>query len=119
VKLFASLLFYPLTWFVWATGAYFGWVHSETIFLSMPDSALWAFIFVFCLGILGAILMFTYVRASQRTLRALRIYWKKSQRYDVWIHLREERARLCDELLKLAEDLQLPGTVNEEGRLIK
>ena len=75
---------------------------------------MFTFVFVFCLGVLGAILMFTYVRAGQRTLRTLQIYWKKSKRYDVWIHLREERARLCDELLQMAEDLELPGSVSED-----
>lgn len=119
VKLFASVLFYPLTWLLWATGAYFGWVHSELVFPSMPNSAIWAFIFVFCLGILGAVLMFTYVRAGQRMQRTIRIYWKKSQKYDVWIHLREERSRLCDELLKMAQGLELPGSVDEDGRLKK
>ena len=119
VKLFTSIIGYPLTWFIWATGAYFGWVHSELVFPSMPNSAMGAFFFVFFLGVLGAVLMFTYVRAGQRMLRALRIYWKNSQRYDLWVHLREERATLCDELLKMSEGMNLPGSVSKDGRLQK
>ena len=61
--------------------------------------------------------MFTYVRAGKRSMRALQIRWRRRRHYDIWIHLKEERARLCDQLLEMATDLELPGVVGEDGRL--
>jgi len=121
VKLFSSIVLFPLTWIFWSWLAYIGYIESipylEKVFVSVPDLAIAASLFIFCLGMLSAIVMFTYIKASKRVMRSLKVRLTKNQNKSSIMRLKQERSRLCDMLTMLASRLDLPGEVGEDGRL--
>ena len=123
VKLFSSVVLFPVTWMLWGGIGYLGYVEflpaSTHLFPRLPDLSIAAAVFVSSLAMLSCIIMFTYIKAARRVLRAVKVRVNKRHNKVMIEDLAQQRSRLCDRLMALAEQLDLPGTRGEDGRLRK
>ena len=117
VQLFSSLVFYPLTWVAWSTLAYFGALEANLLFPSIPNTPLAASLFVGSIAMLSCIVMFVYLRAITRMLRAWKVRWTKRTKRGYIETLLEERGRLTADLIAFSEGLELPGELGADNRL--
>ena len=117
VQLFLSLIFYPLTWMVWSALAYFGALEANLLFPTIPNTPLAASLFVGSIGMLSCIVMFVYLRAITRMLRAWKVRWTKRTKRGYIQTLLEERGRLTADLIAFSEGLELPGELGPDNRL--
>ena len=69
------------------------------------------------LGFLSGALALRYHRLAAELLRNLRTLRARSSRFATVQRLRELRSKLFDRTMGLAEGLELPGGVEEDGRI--
>lgn len=95
------------------------WGHRQVhmAFPTLPDAPVLAGLFVVALGAVGGVVALRYQRLALETARALRVRLTRARRRATLAHLRAERARLCDQVLALAEGLDLPGSIGDDGRI--
>ena len=108
VQLFSSIVLYPLTWGLWSMLAYVGALKSELLkplFSTIPDIPIAAAIFVGSISMMSCIVMFVYLRALTRMIRAWRVRWTKKTKRGYIESLLEERGLLTVELIAFSEDL--------------
>jgi len=118
IKALAGTVLFPLTWAVWGGLSFVGYEAIRSAFPGMPDNALSSSLATVGLGILGGALALRYLRLVRETSRAVRVRLTRKRRQDSVARLRSVRARLCDKLAALAEGLELPGEVSEDGRVV-
>jgi hypothetical protein len=116
-KLLGGVLLFPLTWGLWgwlaaAAGDRFG-----SLAPWLPQSAALAGLSTVLLGMAGAVVMVVYVGLARSTWRALRVRLTRGRRTRAFLRLKVERGRLYEELLALADGLELPGVVGADGRV--
>ncbi len=116
IKMMFGAAAFPVSWF--AAGLLTAWSHHQlhTVFPTLPDAPLLAGLFVVALGAIGGVVALRYQRLALETARALRVRLTRARRRATLARLREERARLCDQVLALAEGLDLPGRISADGR---
>ena len=120
VQLFSSIALYPLTWGLWSTLAYVGVLNAEVLqplFPTIPDIPIAAAIFVGSLAMMSCIVMFVYLRALKRMLRAWKVRWTKKTKRGYIESLLEDRRQLTAELVAFSEDLDLPGELGPDNKL--
>ena len=117
VQLFTSLVAYPATWFVWSCLAYWGYLEASIIFPNLPDVPIASALFVMSLSMMGCVVMFVYLRAVKRMLRAWRVNWTKNTQRWLVSDLLERRHNLAEALIEFSDGLDLPGFVGEDNRL--
>lgn len=120
VQLFSSIVLYPLTWVIWSTLAYLGALQADILFPLfpfLPDIPAAAAIFVGSIAMMSCIVMFVYLRALKRMLRAWKVRWTKKTKRGYIESLLEERGRLTTELIAFSEDLDLPGELGPDNKL--
>jgi len=118
IKALAGTVLFPLTWAIWGGLSFLSYEAIRSTFPSMPDNALASSLVTVWLGILGGALALRYLRLVRETSRAVRVRLTRKRRQDSVARLRSVRARLCDSLDALAEGLELPGEVSEDGRVV-
>ena len=118
IKLLFGTIAFPITWIA----AWFLTVRVHTrlheLFPTIPNTPMMGAFTIVLLGIEGGLLALRYLRFAKETVRALRVRWTRSQRKTTLEHLRQERARLHDEMIALAEGVPLPGRVRADGRVV-
>ena len=120
VQLFSSIVLYPLAWGLWSVLAYFGALKSELLkplFPTIPDIPIAAGIFVGSIAMMSCIVMFVYLRALKRMLRAWKVRWTKKTKRGYIESLLEERRLLTAELIAFSADLDLPGELGPDNKL--
>ena len=120
VQLFSSIALYPLTWGLWSMLAYIGVLNAEMLqplFPNIPDVPVAAAMFVGSLAMMSCIVMFVYLRALKRMLRAWKVRWTKKTKRGYIESLLEERRQLTAELIDFSEDLDLPGELGPDNKL--
>ena len=117
VQLFSSIVLYPLTWCLWSGLAYFGHLHATPLFPTLPNIPIASALFVGCVSMISCVVMFVYLRAVTRMLRAWKVRWTKRRKQGYIEVLLEERRQLTEELLYFAEGLNLPGEVGPDNKL--
>lgn len=117
IKIMVGSVAYPLTWigsgFLAARAA----EALNRYFPTLPDAPYLAGITVAVLGAVGGMALLRYMRVTRATLRAVRVRLTRSRRKEALDHLRLERAALHDALADLGRDLELPGNVQDDGRI--
>jgi 1-acyl-sn-glycerol-3-phosphate acyltransferase len=121
LKLIAGIVLFPLTWAFWSWMAAWVSTHPRTQALApwLPDRPLFAAALMLPLSIVGGVVMLLYVELAKGTWRALRIRFTRGMRARSFLRLRVERCRLYDDIVVLAEGLELPGVVEEDGRIAR
>ena len=117
VQLFSSIVLYPLTWCLWSGLAYFGHLQATPLFPTLPNIPIASALFVGCVSMISCVVMFVYLRAVTRMLRAWKVRWTKRSKQGYIEVLLEERRQLTEELLHFAEGLDLPGKLGPDNKL--
>jgi 1-acyl-sn-glycerol-3-phosphate acyltransferase len=117
VQLFSSIVLYPLTWCLWSGLAYFGHLQATPLFPTLPNIPIASALFVGCVSMISCVVMFVYLRAVTRMLRAWKVRWTKRSKQGYIEVLLEERRQLTEELLHFAEGLDLPGELGPDNKL--
>jgi len=114
LKLLLGLVLFPPTWIgfgllsAWGSPLSSGASHSQLIFV-VTILALAA--------ALGGALSIHYVRLAREVIRAVRVRLTRRRELAAVARLRAERSRLHDLIIGMAEGIELPGSVREDGRV--
>ena len=79
-----------------------------------PQFALLVVVNAFVGGMVGL----RYIRLARETARAVRVRLTRARRRRALAYLKAERAALYDAVMQLVGDLDLPGSVTPEGRVV-
>jgi 1-acyl-sn-glycerol-3-phosphate acyltransferase len=117
VKVLFGAVAFPISWI--AAGGLTIWTHHrmQALFPSIPDAPLLAGLFIVALGVLGGLVALRYVRLVRETARAVRVRLTRRRRAATLERLRAERAELFEQVMAMAEGLDLPGRVADDGRV--
>ncbi len=117
VKLLAGALVFPVLWLI--AGAVVWYLHHRLnlMFPQLPDVPWMSALAVILLAALGGFLALRYTEISRETARALRIRFTRFNQRETLKQLRGDRRQIFDDMMALAEGLDLPGQVDEAGRL--
>jgi glycerol-3-phosphate O-acyltransferase / dihydroxyacetone phosphate acyltransferase len=118
VKLLAGLVAFPLTWIGVGVLAGLGhtWLHET--YPRVPDTAVLSGITMATLSAVGGAAGVRYWRVARETARAVRVRLTRQRSRLAIANLRVERAELHDAIVDLVADIELPGTVAEDGRIL-
>jgi 1-acyl-sn-glycerol-3-phosphate acyltransferase len=117
IKLVAGLVFFPLTWAGWMALAAWGQLEAYSAFPGLPRAPLGAAICTLAMAMIGGGMSVRYARVAQETLRSVRVRFTRRTRARSLVRLIGERADLHDSILELAEGIELPGSVSEDGKV--
>jgi hypothetical protein len=108
-KILAGAVFFPLTWIgvVIAGAAAHEW--SAARYEWLPDVPLLFGILLAVLSIIGAAHVLRYQLAARQAFKNLRVRFRRARQRRLIEAALAERAAIFDELMVLAEGLQLPG----------
>lgn len=118
IKLLVGALVFPSTWLLVALMVAWGERHVAALFPTVPKAPLVTGALAFGLSALGGLVALHYSRLLAITRRAVRVRLTRARRRRALARLREERGRLHDAILGLAQGLDLPGTVAPDGRIV-
>ncbi|MDJ0861950.1 MAG: 1-acyl-sn-glycerol-3-phosphate acyltransferase [Gammaproteobacteria bacterium] len=118
IKLLVGAVAFPITWLVAAILA--GWaatsLHEAYPFI--PEAPMVAAIATFIFAAVGGVLAVRYRSLARETRRALQVRLTRAKRSATIERLRAERSAIFEAVMALAKDLQLPGSVAADGRIV-
>tara|TARA_R110002072_G_scaffold114026_1_gene243950 strand:- start:177 stop:884 length:708 start_codon:yes stop_codon:yes gene_type:complete len=118
IKFLSGLVVYPAVWALVGGLVWLGWINMDAALpASLASSPVAAAFLTILLAALGGISALRYTEQTQSTLRAIRVRFTQARYRKSIERLKGERAALCDAILAMAEGLELPGSVGEDGRL--
>jgi hypothetical protein len=120
LKLLIGALLFPLSWLLSALAA--GWWYHEAVHAvlpSIPNRPAFAGVAVALLAAVGGAAALRYLRVARETARAVRVRLTRRLRRRAIERLRRERAELHDALIAMVADLELPGEVLADGRVVR
>lgn len=117
VKLLVGVLAFPLAWVTAGALVAWGVVNFSTGVAWVDEEPLWAGVLTVLFSAAGGAFALHYGRLARETARALRVRFTRWRRSDLITDLRNERAEIFDALMVMAEGLELPGQVSDEGRV--
>ncbi len=119
LKLLVGLLLFPLTWVAVGFGAAMLHEQLTAMYPSLPHQPVLVGVGTAFSGFFGGLAALRYAELTRETSRAVRIRLSRARRRIALAHLRVERTELCALLLKMTEGLDLPGSVDAEGRIVR
>ncbi len=117
-KLLVGAFAFPLTWLVAAVSVSRGWSLLHASFPQIPDAPLLTGILAFVLSAVGGAVALHYWRLARSTARTIRVRLTRARRAASIRRLRKERGEIFRQVMVLAEGLELPGEVTEDGRIV-
>jgi 1-acyl-sn-glycerol-3-phosphate acyltransferase len=118
LKLLVGSLAFPLTWLAVALLVAWGQTRLHRMYPAVPNAPALTACLAFSLSALGGIVALQYQRLVQETMRSLRIRLTRTRRSDSVRRLHEERSVIFEQIMKLAEGLDLPGKVSPNGKIV-
>ncbi len=115
IKLIAGLVLFPLTWAIWMWFAAWGQLEAYATFPGLPRAPISAALCTLAMAIIGGGMSVRYARVAQETLRSVRVRFTRRTRTRSLARLKTERSELHDTILLLADGIDLPGSVGEDG----
>ena len=118
IKLMFGVIAFPFTWLAAGIGAGLThqWLHA--LFPRIPDTPGLAGMMVVVLAIVGGMVALRYIRLARETGRAVRIRLTRARRRLALARLKVERSELYDAIMMLVGDLDLPGAVRPDGKIV-
>lgn len=117
LKLLGGLVLFPATWALWA------WLAAEGVG-PLRSYAPWltagpavAAAGMVAMSLAGGVVMLLYVELTIGRVRAVRVRLTRGMRARALTRLKKERVRLYEDLIALADGLELPGVVHPDGRV--
>ncbi len=119
IKLLVGAVAFPLTWLVAAILA--GWADTNLhkAYPLIPDAPWAVGVATFIFAAVGGVLAVRYRSLARETWRALQVRFTRARRATTIERLRAERSAIYEAVVRLAEDLQLPGSVAADGRIVE
>jgi len=117
-KILVGAIAFPLTWLIAAMLAGWGQTLLHQAYPQVPDAPLLTGAIAFVLSGLGGVVALVYLRLVRSTAHAIRIRLTRARAGEVIRRLRRERSGIFDQVMQLAQGLELPGTVAADGRII-
>ncbi len=118
IKLLLGSLLFPAAWVAAGFGAALAHRELHALFPALPDVAVLAGIVTGLMAFVGGALSLRYLRYARETLRALKVRLTRARRRRTLARLRAERAALFDAIEEMTAELDLPGRVTPEGRVV-
>lgn len=117
IKLLAGLVLFPATWV--GAGFLAAALHEQlhAIYPSIPDRPVLAGALTGVLAGVGGAFAVRYFRVASELARSVRVRLTRRARWVAVARLRVERAKLCDAVTAMAQDIDLPGEVAPDGRV--
>ncbi|MBL8944374.1 MAG: 1-acyl-sn-glycerol-3-phosphate acyltransferase [Myxococcales bacterium] len=117
IKLLAGLVLFPATWV--GAGFLAAALHEQlhAIYPSIPDRPMLAGALTGVLAGVGGAFAVRYFRVASELARSVRVRLTRRARWVAVARLRVERAKLCDAVTGMAQDIDLPGEVAPDGRV--
>jgi 1-acyl-sn-glycerol-3-phosphate acyltransferase len=119
VKLLGGAVAFPLTWLVVALAVAWGERHLAALYPQVVDAPLVTGVLAFLLSAASGVVALVYWRLARQTLRAVRVRFTRRRRRAAVARLRRERGALHDAIVELSGGLDLPGSVSEDGRVVR
>jgi 1-acyl-sn-glycerol-3-phosphate acyltransferase len=118
VKLVLGMIAFPLTWITAGilAGTGHAWLHEA--YPRVPDGPVLSGVMMATLSAVGGAAGIRYWRVARETARAVRVRLTRQRARVAIADLRFERAELHDALTGLVSDIELPGSVTEDGRVV-
>jgi hypothetical protein len=117
IKLIASLVLFPLTWFIFALLVGLGQIELHDAFAGIPRAPWRAGITTFLVGAFGGALALVYIELVERTWASIQIRAKRRWGATIIEQLSADRSELYDLIEEMREGLELPGDVLSDGRV--
>ena len=117
IKMLAGGVLFPLTWIAAGVLAWLVHEYLNRIYPSLPDRPVLAGLAFALLSAIGGMVALRYLHVAQETLAAVRVRLTKARRKVAIGRLLVERGELYDQLIALAEGMELPGKVEVDGSL--
>lgn len=119
LKVLVGILALPLTWLVAGLLAWWASEQLNGLFPGLPDAPLLAALSIVTLGAVGGFLSLRYLELSRATWAAVRVRLTRARRKRAIQRLLLERGALFEQVMALAQGLELPGAVHETGRIME
>lgn len=118
IKLMLGALLLPAAWA--GAGVLGAMLHTQlhAAFPAIPDTPVLAGVVTALLAVLGGIVSLRYVRLARETVRALKVRLTRRRRAEAVARLRRLRATLFDAIEAMTVELDLPGRVTPDGRVV-
>jgi 1-acyl-sn-glycerol-3-phosphate acyltransferase len=107
LKLVVGAIAFPAVWLSAGVLVAWGWTRLAALYPRFSGAPVATGVLAFSLSALGAIVALHYQRLARQTFRAARVRLTRWRRASTLEHLRSQRSRLYDELMRLAEGLEL------------
>ena len=118
IKLLAGAVLFPATWLALGALAAWGGTRLSALYPEVPDLPWLTGTLAALLSAVGGILILVYGRLSRNWGRALLVRLKRRLLRHRIDRLLAERAAIFAEAERLARDLDLPGAVAADGRVV-
>lgn len=118
IKLLVGLVLFPATWVAAGFGAAIVHEQLHAMYPALPRTPVLAGVTLALLAALGGAIAVRYLRVAREVGRAVRVRLTRSRRWIAVQRLRIERRRLCEDILALAQGLELPGSIADDGRVL-
>ncbi len=119
IKLLVGAVAFPITWLVAAILAGWAQTNLHEAYPYIPEAPLAAGVATFIFAAVGGALAVRYRSLARETWRALQVRFTRARRSATIERLRAERSAIYEAVAQLAEDLQLPGSVAADGRIVE
>ncbi len=118
-KMLVGTIAFPLTWLIVALLVGWGQSLLHDTYPTIPDAPLLSGVLAFFLSAISGTVALIYLRLVRSTARAIRVRLTRARSEKAIERLRQERAAIFDQVMVLASGLDLPGTVAEDGRIVR
>ena len=118
IKLLLGALLLPLTWSVVGVVTFWGHAKAHDLVPWGPDTPYLVSVISVLFSIVGGAFSLRYLRLSRETIRGLQVRLTRARRRGAIRRLRSERAGILAFIDDLTRDLDLPGVVALDGRVV-
>ena len=117
LKLLVGALLFPATWI--GVGVLAGWAHQQmhALYPAIPNTFVLAGVLTSLVAFAGGAVALRYLRLARETLRAVRVRLTRERRRLTVARLKVDRAELFEALVEMGDGVDLPGTVEADGRI--
>jgi 1-acyl-sn-glycerol-3-phosphate acyltransferase len=118
IKLLLGAVVFPLTWLTVALFAFFAHSQANLLFPWLPNMPGLMAVMSVLTSVVGGGFALRYLRISRETIRGLKVRLTRARRRSAILRLRGERSDIVEAIERLTHDLDLPGVVAVDGRVV-